>query len=107
MIFVFARDDRGLEVFPTEEAAISYCEGVDVEDGNYMFWDSAGQPLEAEFTKPNERGRFSVLSGVYRLRPASDGPHLIDALTEVSYLETTDFFPSIDAIKSHLASQSK
>ena len=50
-IFVFAQDDHGLEVFPTEEAAISYCECIDVEEGNYLFWDSTSLPLEAAITQ--------------------------------------------------------
>lgn len=107
MIFVFAQDDHGLQVFQSEEAAISYCEGIDVEDGNYLFWDSAGQSLEVVFTRPNEHGRFTIRSGTYYLRPASDGNHLANILADVSYVEPTEHFRSVDAIKRHLESQSE
>ena len=71
MIFALATDDKTLMVFPEDADAIAYCEGVDVEDGNWLFFDSTGKPLVAEFLKPNVRDSLGVQSGKYVLRPGS------------------------------------
>ena len=44
MIFVIATDDFGLMVFQTKKKVTALCEGVDVEEGNYLFWDNEGSP---------------------------------------------------------------
>ena len=56
MIFAVATDERSLYAFASEEEAIAKCEGLDVEAAGWLFWDSAGNPLEAEFLTPNKRG---------------------------------------------------
>ena len=81
-MFALARDDGGLVAFPSPGQAVSYCEGVDVEDGVWSFFAEDGSPLAAVFDRPNKRGRFSVVSGRYSLQPAS-GPSLQDRLSEV------------------------
>jgi hypothetical protein len=40
MIFAFATDDRTLLAFQSESEAIAYAEGVDVEDGVWLFFKS-------------------------------------------------------------------
>ena len=103
VVFVLSMDDRGLCIFPSANAAIAECEGIDVEDGNYTFWDENGCPLKAVFSRPNRRGFFgSVLSGKYALVPSADSEPLIDALHKVGYLEPSNVFASIDALREHL-----
>src|SRR6266498_1398186 len=49
MIFAFATDDRTLFVFPNEAKACSYAEGIDVEDGVWLFFAEDGTPLVPAF----------------------------------------------------------
>lgn len=103
MIFALATDDRSLQIFADKDRAISYCEGIDVEDGVWKFWGPTGQALEAVFSKPNERRGSWVLSGVYLLLPSSGRPNLRAALAEAGSLETNPYFPSLVAIRDYLA----
>ena len=75
MVFALGTDDGELMVFPTAAEAVSYCEGIDVEDGGWLFFAGDGSPLEAQFERPNERGTFTVRSGTYALRPAIGSSH--------------------------------
>jgi hypothetical protein len=101
-IFVFSTDDRGLEVFESKEAAIAACEGIDVENGECLFWDEHGFSLEAVFSKPNKRGSFTVVSGVYDLRPFPEGLELMEVLPNVVYVEGHGMFNSVAEIRQHL-----
>ena len=103
MIFALATDDRGLTVFPNLESAIAYCEGIDIEDGLWLFWDGNGEALEAVFSRPNERNRFSVLSGTYSLRPSPNGKGFLESIEHVGYLEENPHFASLDAVVAHVA----
>ncbi|MEB2315767.1 MAG: hypothetical protein OZ919_06725 [Xanthomonadaceae bacterium] len=107
MIFAASTDDRSLIVFPSDAEAISRCEGLDVEAGNWLFWDRAGNPLEPVFTTPNKRGLFSVQSGVYHLVP-SDGrhhAHLSEAVFEILHFEGSESLTSAQAVVAFLAEQ--
>lgn len=42
MIFALATDYRSLFVFASVVEAVAHCEGIDVEDGGWAFWDGAG-----------------------------------------------------------------
>jgi len=85
MIFAVASDERTLMSFATEAQAVAYCEGLDVEAAEWLFWDDRGQPLEPMFSVPNKRGLFSVKNGVYSLVPATPDHHamLHEAVDEV------------------------
>jgi hypothetical protein len=87
MIFGLATDDGGLMAFATDADAISYCEGIDVENGEWSFFANDGAPLEAHFTAPNRKGSFTVASGTYVLRPAASSPPLRSVLSNVRYVE--------------------
>lgn len=102
MIFVFDHDDRGLEVFSSEEGAISACEGIDVRDSPCKFWDNNGNALKAVFTQSNKRSFFSVVSGTYYLEPDPEGEPLIDTLSQVSYVEGAPPLNTIEAVRQHL-----
>ena len=103
MIFALATDEKALLVFPALEDAIAYCEGIDAEAGAWLFWSENGLPLQPDFLAPNQRGRFSVASGVYRLLPAQSGAPLVDLLSGVRSIEPNPFFPSHAAVQEHLA----
>jgi hypothetical protein len=89
MIFAFATDDRTLHVFPDEPHAIAHAEGIDVEDGVWLFFAEDGEPLEPVFITPNEKTRFTVCSGTYRLQrnssPELSG--LVELLPKVAAVE--------------------
>lgn len=108
MIFAFATDDRTLRLFPTELEAVAYCEGIDVEEGVWRFFDAEGKALEAVFTKPNSRGSFSIVSGIYSLRPSSDTTlSLLETLPEVVAVEGKPPFNSVAEIARLLTSRSR
>ena len=103
MIFALATDDRSLQIFADAGLAISYCEGIDVEDGLWRFWGPTGEALEAVFSEPNERSGSWVLSGVYSLLPSSGRPNLWASLADAGSLEANPYFPSLAAIRDYLA----
>jgi len=106
MVLALDTEDRGLMVFPTDAEAIAYCEGVDVEAGTWRFFAQDGSPLEAHFTKPNQRGSFIVQSGTYTLMPSKPGlgSPLSAHLGEVTYVEGCGFSTVTD-IEHHLRTQ--
>ena len=108
MVIALATDDRSLKVFASVESAAAYCEGIDVEDGVWRFWDGDGCELEAAFSHPSERGRFFVRNGSYHLRPAAASAHpaLEKELVVGVHLEPNASCPSIESLLAHLA-QSK
>jgi hypothetical protein len=108
MIFAFATDDKTLMVFPNGSEAIAYCEGVDVEEGNWLFFDGEGNPLDAVFTTPNKHGSFSVVSGVYILQPSAEVSvkSLLDQLGEVAAVEGKPPLNSVAEIKKLLTLRS-
>jgi hypothetical protein len=109
MVFALATDDRSLMVFATETEAIAYCEGIDVEEGVWLFFANDGSPLEPYFSRPSQRGRLVVVSGTYTLRPAKLGslPALRDRLHEVTSVEGVPGISSIADVERLLTAGSK
>lgn len=109
MVFALATDDHGLLVFATEAAAIAYCEGIDVEDGGWLFFANDGSPLEPNFSKPSQRGTFVVISGEYTLRPAKPSayPPLRDRLHEVTSVQGIPGVSSVRDVERLLTIGSK
>ena len=105
MIFAIETEERSLVVFPSEDEAIGYCEGLDVEAGVWLFWAADGSPLVAEFTTPNSRGLFSVKNGTYRLISATPElqADLSEAIDHVLHVESNPFFSSTLEIREHIA----
>ena len=104
MIFAESTDERSLTAFATEEEAIAYCEGLDVEAGEWLFWDDTGYPLSPEFYEPNKRGLLLYANGKYRLVP-SDSPDralLRDALVELVHFEGPAPFTSAERVLAHI-----
>ena len=89
MIFAFATDERTLHAFRSEEEATAYAEGIDVEEGVWIFFAHDGTPLEPVFTTPNERGRFTIRSGAYGLQRSKSQQTggLLELLPRVAVVE--------------------
>lgn len=102
MIFAAATDESSLMVFATTAEAIAHCEGVDVEDGGWLFWDERGAALKPEFLSANHQGRFTVGSGTYRLIEAPDQPSLAEALAGIRSMEANPHFESMAALRASL-----
>lgn len=107
MIFALATDEMTLFVFDTEADALGYCEGIDVEDDGWRFWDSAGKALRPEFTTPNKHAWFGSCNGIYRLVPSSDQPSLVDAISTIHGINRNKFFTSISAVKDYIYNSSQ
>jgi hypothetical protein len=103
MIFAAATDEECLVVFPSAEAAIAYCEGMDVEAGSWLFWNDRGAALRPEFLTPNHRTRLAVGSGTYQLTPAPNLPALTEVLSKLRAIEGNPYFSSLAAVGAHLA----
>ncbi|KAF1721241.1 hypothetical protein [Pseudoxanthomonas wuyuanensis] len=103
MIFAVATDERTLFVFSSAAAANAYCEGIDVEDGGWLFWDEAGTALAPEFLTSNYRDKFTVGSGTYQLVPAPHRPLLAEVITEINHLEANPYFADLSAVRTHFA----
>lgn len=103
MIFALATDENTVFVFAAATDAIAYCEGIDVEDGGWRFWDMAGNPLAAEFLTANLRGGATVGSGSYRLVPVSGRSTLGECLSSIGQIGDNSRFPDISAVRRHLA----
>ena len=102
MIFAVATDENALLVFANTGEAIAYCEGIDVEAGGWLFWDEGGAALNPEFLTANDRGRFVVGSGAYRLVPALGKPSLSEALARIRTMEANPHFASIAELREYL-----
>ena len=102
MIFVFNNDDKGLDVYPSEKEAIDAYEGIDVVESPCDFWNNEGLSLKAVFTRPNEKGSFSVVSGTYHLESNPEGEPLIKLLSQISTVEGKSPLNTIEALRQHL-----
>jgi hypothetical protein len=104
MIFAASTDERSLTAFATEEEAIAYCEGLDVEAGEWLFWDDTGHPLLPEFYEPNKRGLLLCASGRYRLVPShSPGQAVLrEALVQLVHFEGPAPYTSAEAVLAHM-----
>ena len=112
MIFVIA-DDNVLSVYDSEAELQGACEGIDVEDGVYKFFGPSGQPLNASFYEPNQKGKILgvlgwVVSGQYSLVPAKEGesPTLLQELQEVVGIDVNPHFKSLEEVRGFLTSHS-
>jgi hypothetical protein len=105
MIFVAETDERSLYTFVSEEEAIAYCEGVDVEAGVWLFWDDAGRPLQPSFSIPNKRGAISCASGVYSLEPATSSTleTLDDALSTIFHFGTAGPLNTASKVRDYIS----
>lgn len=104
MIFALATDENTLFVFASFTDVMAYCEGIDVEDGVWNFWDHTGCALGAEFHAPNHRVGFTAGNGSYRLVPMRDKATLGESLPSIRQIGDNPHFSSLAALQAHLAS---
>jgi hypothetical protein len=103
LIFALATDEGALMVFDSEESTATYCEGIDVEECGWRFWNDEGVALSAEFLTPNYRSGRTVGNGTYRLLPDPRLPPLASALASVFHLEPNPYFASLTEVRARLA----
>jgi len=108
MIFAIETEEQTLHVFENENAAVGYCEGLDVEAAIWLFWNAEGSPLEPEFTVPNKMGLFTVQNGKYHLVKATENHHssLLEALENVVAVEGLSPLNTVAAIRQCLTHHS-
>ena len=104
MLFAGSVDDGTLFVFDTVALATSYCEGIDVEDGVWRFWDEEGNALRPEFTVPNQRGGFTVGNGVFHLEPDPTGQALALFLSHLRSMEPNRHYGSLEEVRAKFGS---
>lgn len=104
MIFAVATDECTLTAFESEAAAVTACEGLDVEAADWLFWDDQGKPLEPLFSTPNKRGLLVVQNGVYSLVPATPNHHanLEEALDLVRNFVSPAPFNSAEGVRVYI-----
>ena len=107
MIFALATDESTLFVFDSIAEAIAYCEGIDVENGNWIFWDDAGAALKAEFLTPVHHGRFAIGGGTYQLIQAPDKPSLVASIDSMRHIDSNPHFATLSAVRDHLKTARK
>lgn len=105
-VFALAIRDRVLHVHNNEEQACRRISALEVEDGMWAFFDSAGMPLQAEFTEPNS-GKIWRSEGKYCLRSRSlpTAMSLDVCIEQVIKVVGSWPFDSVAAIRLHLNRQ--
>jgi hypothetical protein len=99
--FALATDDNTLMVFGSEKEAIGYCEGLDVFNGNWLFFSQNGTPLKAIFsTAP--KGKWLIDHGKYSLIP-DDGPGLRELFPRIAAVEGPPDVKSLADVERVLA----
>ncbi|MES2318152.1 MAG: hypothetical protein V4631_11725 [Pseudomonadota bacterium] len=104
MIFAAETEELSLHVFPDAVTAASYCEGLAVEATLWLFWDDNGEPMDPEFTIPNQRGLFTSKNGLYHLVPGVPGRHAVlrEALEQIRQVVGEVPFTSVKAVQDYL-----
>lgn len=73
-----------IKAFDTMEVMIANCPGLEIAEGDWLFFAPDGSPLEAEFSVNPEvqrDGRWGFTNGVYTLRKG-EGPHFHEWMSE-------------------------
>lgn len=105
MIFAFA-NDQTLAVLDDINETRRECEGVDVEDNVYKFFDENGFKLEPIFTKANKTGKIIgnmgwVESGIFNLEKTNSKPlNIFDLLEDTLGLEPNEYFKNLNEVKA-------
>lgn len=99
MYFALSTDDLMLHVFTSIDELTGHCEGVDVEDDGWKFWNEAGVALAPRFTEPVCRSPFVVGGGRYILEVDESGNRLATELHRAEGLNTNCFFESLGDVR--------
>jgi hypothetical protein len=112
MIFVFA-DDQTLNILDSIDEVRRDCEGVDVEEGIFSFFDESGSLLLPYFIESNKKGKLFglfgwVSSGVFDLKKSEeDIPYTIEeALDNTVSIDSNKYFDSLAAVRGFLTNKS-
>ena len=108
MIFALA-DDNMLSVHDSVDEMQGACEGIDVENGIFQFFDKKGAPLKPEFIEPNTQGRlFGIIpwvgSGAYTLisSKGANEPTLIELLPSIFGIVENPYFNDLNQVHQFL-----
>lgn len=77
-VFTFNTVFKTMEVFSTHAGAIARCPGLEIAEGDWLFFAADGTPLEAVLSVDpiaQKDGRWVLSNGVYAFGP-SKGPGL-------------------------------
>jgi hypothetical protein len=105
-------EDGVLSVFPDIHDVRRACEGIDVDNAVWSFFDENGRPLLPVFNTPNvvKRHLFGAVSAVtssqdFDLLPITDGskPGLLESLTSNITLDRNPYFSTIEQVRAHLS----
>lgn len=109
MLFALSTDDRTLLVFDDAAEAVTHCEGLDVAEGGWRFWDARGAPLDAAFAEPAARGRLFTANGRYALVPARapDAAPLRTCLDAIRALAPNSHVADLAALRHLLDARSQ
>lgn len=107
-VFVFL-DDCSLDVVDIDSNMNGAYEGIDVENGEYAFFDSKLRKLIPTFTTPNGSGRILGIrwasSGTYILETSEYGPdEFMNRLQRVSVLNASRWFKRIEEVSDYVRS---
>lgn len=85
-VFAYFKSFDRLDVYRSRSEAAKNCEGLDVAEGDYLFFDAKGFPLEAVFSKPAyiDTDRSVYGNGAYALQDGS-GETLLEILIELCH----------------------
>jgi hypothetical protein len=108
MIFVFDEDNTMMILGDIEEVR-KECEGIDVEEGVFLFFNENGYILNSKIISPTKRqkilGKIELIeSAKYELCPVGN-PNFQNILKQVNNvigLKTNKHFSSLDEIKQFL-----
>lgn len=101
-----------MQIFFNITAVQASCEGIDVEDGEYRFFNAEGDPLEIVFLKPNKKSKtlFGLItvvqSGIFDLVHTNNplSTTLLQALTDNISLAPNPYYTSIEEVRKLLLS---
>jgi hypothetical protein len=61
-LFAFEKDDCSMFLIADQERIAYHCEAIDIENGEYVFWESVGEGVCIEVSK-------NTVSGITRCKP--------------------------------------
>jgi hypothetical protein len=103
-VFALSTKSRGLVVYPCTEDACAKTDAFEVEDGQWLFFDSAGTPLRVHWALANKRALLARQPGQFaiELDEANAGGMLNTRLRGVTLLSGSHPLSDLAAIEEHL-----
>ncbi|WP_126419663.1 hypothetical protein [Asticcacaulis excentricus] len=98
-------DDRTLSVYASLEEVQRDLEVIDIDAGEYAFFDARGRALRPDVIPPvfSKHGRFiGIGGGELKGFDIGDGPPLIERLSGVFHINDNSYFPDVPTIVSFL-----